>query len=1534
MTGQTPLQIESPALPKMGGSVQSIGKGWGAIGTGGEAGLSVALPISQGRGFAPTLELGYSNQAGNSMFGMGWTVNVNAITLRTTQGVPHYDGTDQVVGPDGDVWMPERADDGSLIASTISTYNGVYTGAPHQVVRHWPRVEGEHALIEHWSCAEDPSGFWLVHSADGGLHLYGKNAESRRFAPLAPEHVGAWLICESLNPFGEHIVYEYKHEQEPPAPPDMRDYRAQRYLKRVHYGNATAYEHLYGWIEDSWKQQHWHFHLVFDYGEHSTDPQAAPTFDEQRAWPARADPIWSQAYGFEIGTRRLCRNILMFHAFAGELGPVPMLVQQLMLEHRQSPWGYSLLAATHALAYDSLGQAERRPPTEYDYTPFTLSPSAPGWSRFDAMPGLDDGYSYQLVDLYGEGLPGVLSCQDKAWYYREPLRDATGGDQLRYGEWARLEHIPVANTGKAVHQSLADLTGDARLDWIVSAPGMHGYFTLDPDREWSHFVPFNAFPKEFFHPAAQMADLIGNGLSDMVLIGSRSVRLYANRRDAGFAPGLDVPHPQDQYEGDELPLAGTSPTQLVAFADVLGSGSVQLVRIRHDEVKCWPNLGHGRFGKGFVLCTLPFNSTQFNAEQIRLTDLDGSGAADLICLTPDAVKVFMNHAGSGYLSTPVELPWPDGVRYDRFCQVSTVDLQGIGCASLVLTVPHMTPRHWRYDFVDSKPYLLSTTCNNMGARTHVTYRSSAQEWLDEKQEKQSDALSAPVAHLPLTLNLVKHIALIDEISGTRLTQSYAYRAGHYDSVEREFRGFGLLLQTDTEATPSQRVQAGFSAPLLSKTWFHTGIEIDPPCDGSSVHDPQAVPLNPTLVCTGHPDDKATRLPWAPDEQMAREIARSLSGRVLRSELFNADDPRAPYAVIEHRACVGILRPKGPHQPYAVVQPDNLETISYQYEPHIPDDPLCQHLLNLAWDEYGNVTHAVTVYYARRKTANDEPPFSDEHQQQWWRDAHDDAQQKWYLTQEKAQYIHHLGEAQANLQAWRLNLPYLARSNALVLEKSTLSAADINHENLRVRTLDNSEWARQAVLTSMSRQFYMDTLSNQPLAEGKASFQALVAHRESAELDANALGAYDRLLEERANPPFNLKQLLESPQVGYHIMQPCLPTVPNRPFQHSDNAKDYLWCIHQGFPEYEGPSGFHALRSYRQTRSHGVTTLTRDRYNCLITAVQLPDGCTTRILDIDYRTLLPGTLEDANRNLQQARYTGFGEPFVTTVHGTEKGVPSGFHPLDSDTLTGDRDPRVALENKQSALGKFASAGFWDLFSWMGCIDRAVLPLPAWMNWATQEGFILPSGHFYDRARRHLGTLKNPDANEQLLKELIDAAPREPVYRVTLIADQFADQAAPVQIRASITCLDGFGRTLQTKQEVEPGMAWCVGDDGALLLNPDGSPKEALAARRWRISQPVEYNNKGLAVREYRPYFADKWRYINDRSMRQHALHDQQFYDGLGRPTHTVLARTMLQGDPAQEQPLRRETWYWLWNTVAFDENDLFVPPAAARRHQVP
>ncbi|AIL61797.1 SpvB/TcaC N-terminal domain-containing protein [Pseudomonas alkylphenolica] len=1285
MNDQAQLSVNPPALPKAGGAIQSIGKGFGGVGTTGAASLELPLPISPGRGFAPALGLGYSSDVGNSPFGIGWRMTTDAITLRTTKGVPTYDGNDQVVGPSGDVWMAERTEsDGKPISRVANSYNGVKLD-DHTVVRYWPRVEGGFDLIEHWSNTADPVGFWLIHGADGSLHLYGKNKNARRADPNDETHVGVWMIEESLNTRGEHIVYEYKPEQDLPAPPQHRDYRAQCYLERVCYGNQTAYPHLYAWSADSWKSQHWHFQLVFDYGERSADLEQVPAFEEQQPWSERSDPFWNYAYGFELGTRRLCRQVLMFHHFPNELGPDPVLVQRLLLEHRPSPLGYNHLTAAHVQAYDSLGQVESRPPLEFSYNAFDLSAQHQSWVAFPEMPGLNDGQRYQLVDLYGEGMPGVLCRYDKGWYYREPLRGKTGGNEVSYGDWQPLPRVPLADSRKPVQQSLTDLTGDGKLDWLVARPGMGGFFTLDPDRTWSNFVPFDAFPIEFFNPLSQMTDLQGGGLSDLALIGPRSVRLYGNRREAGFAGGLDVPRRQND---DDLPLLSNLATELVAFADIIGSGQPHLLRIRHNEVKCWPNLGHGRFGKGFVLCALPFKYAEFNAAQVLLADLDGSGAADLIYLTPDCIQVFMNRSGNGYDLSPIELPWPEGVRYDPLCQVTTADLQGLGCSSLILTVPHMAPRHWRYDFVKAKPYLVNATCNNMGATSHVTYRSSAQEWLDEKQEQIDAGVEHPVSELPFAMHLVSRQTQLDEITGNRLTQGFKYRGGFYDHFERELRGFALLLQTDTEATPAERSTAGFTAPILSKTWFHTGKAIDASRSGYYAGDPLAVPLKSTVLQNYHFNDRSASPLSDPDVETAREIARALSGRVMRTEVFAADDAPAtavPYAVNESRYLVRVLRTKGKHQPYAVLQPLDLEAISYQYEPLISDDPLCQHTLNLEWDEY-------------------------------------------------------------------------------------------------------------------------------------------------------------------------------------------------------------------------------------------------DAYWCLSTAVTLPDGCTTRSLDIDYRTFLPAAIEDANANIQEARYSAFGEPLVTSFYGTEMGEPVGFDPLTSYVPPPDRDPVIAIHDPKLAIGRFASAGFWDTFSWMGRISRTSPPSSEWLDWARAAGFVLPSGHLCSRARQHLEGLENLDVNATILKQQIDAAQREPVYSVGLLADRYPGDEE-MQVRVSIACLDGFGRTLQTKQEVEPGKSWLVDENGELLLQDDGTPQEAEVPRRWRVSEPVEYNNKGEKVRVYRPYFADQPRYINDRSMRQHAYHDQQFYDAAGRPTETVLAKKMLQGNPPELKSLRREMWYWVWSTVAFDENDLFDPPPA-------
>ncbi|MHC8402486.1 SpvB/TcaC N-terminal domain-containing protein [Pseudomonas sp. MDT1-17] len=1547
---QGTLEINAPSLPKGGGAIQSIGKGWGAVGTSGAASLELPLPISNApnRGMAPALGLGYSSDVGNSPFGIGWRMTTHAITLRTTKGVPTYDGSDAVVGPNGDVWMPEKDDDGKIIFRLVLEYNDVKELGEHRVVRYWPRVEGAFDLIEHWTKTADlevpedpeesvdptknPAGFWLIHGTDGSLHCYGKTDASRRADPndKTRTHVGVWLINESLNLRGEHVAYEYKAEAEAPQGPQFRDYRAQRYLHRVLYGNAEASIDLYSWGVDGWQEVQWHFHLLFDYGERSADLMQVPTYLPVNDWQIRTDPFWNYAYGFELGTRHLCRQVLMFHQFVDELGDEPVLVQRLLLEHRQSPLGYNHLTAAHIQAFDNQGQMESRPPMEFVYNPFELDPKRKDYTELPDMPGLNDGQRYQLVDLYGEGMPGVLFRSDNAWYYREPLRAETGDDAVRYGDWAQLPHIPVADSSKPIRQSLSDLTGDGKLDWVIAQPGMSGFFTLNPDRTWSNFVAYAAFPTEFFHPMAQLADLVGDGLTDLALIGPRSVRLYASRREAGFANGTDVRH-----DDDSLPLLSNSQTEVVAFSDVLGSGQQHLIRIRHNEVKCWPNLGHGRFGKGFVLCALPFDYAEFDASRVQLADLDGSGAVDLIYLQSDHFRVFMNNSGNGF-DQWVDMPWPKGVRYDRLCQVSIADLQGLGCSSLILTVPHMAPRHWRYDFVKAKPYLVNATNNNMGTATGVAYRSSAQEWLDEKTALIA-AGKAPVSHLPFAMHLVSQQTQLDEITGNRLTQCFTYRQGFYDSIEREFRGFGLLLQTDTEASDVERKSVGFTAPILSKTWFHTGKAVDMREDDHYAGDPEAVDLRETLLHEYHLNDAAGRSA-VPDESLAREMARALSGSVLRTEVFAADDDpdiAVPYTVAENRFLIRELRPKGDHQPYAVLQPLALESIAYQYEPELADDPMIQHTINLEWDKYGGLTHSFVVHYARRKKPADTPPFvvgeggdeSDEaYENKWWLDAHDEQQQKYYVTQSKAESYH-----LEKFDGWRLGLPWRQRSNALALETTELEPVDIHYDNFRELSDDEGPWAAKAVLTGLVLQRYQDPATGELLdpdpAEKAIIFQALPDYQETAELDATALNAYDKLQDEDGNMPFNLKEKLLSPEVGYHIMEWFLPDSKAGEPEDPTDAKSYLWSVRKGFPTYHKLAGFYNVEKFQQTKSHGITTVAYDKHWCLSTAVTLPDGCTTQTLDIDYRTFLPAGIEDPNRNIQEARYNAFGEVLVTSFHGTELGVEVGFEPLAEYQPPTDPSPDTAIAAPKDAIGDYATATFSAPFSWMGQVPKTALE--PWLAWARTEGFVLPGGHLCARARLHLENLETPSPDEQLLQQYIDEAHREPVHVATLQADRYPGDPE-LQIRVAIACWDGFGRTLQTKQEVEPGMAWVANDKGELELDEDGYPKEAHATRRWRVSERVEYNNKGETVRIYRPYFANVYRYINDEAIRESGYHDQQFYDAAGRPTHTVLAKKMPQGEHSELKPLCREQRYRCWYTIAFDENDLFDPPPAQPR----
>jgi hypothetical protein len=55
-----------------------------------------------------------------------------------------------------------------------------------------------------------------------------------------------------------------------------------------------------------------------------------------------------------------------------------------------------------------------------------------------------------------------------------------------------------------------------------------------------------------------------------------------------------------------------------------------------------------------------------------------------------------------------------------------------------------------------------------------------------------------ITKLPFPVQCVSKVTVEDKVSGTRFTNEYTYHHGYYDAIEREFRGFAMVEQRDTE----------------------------------------------------------------------------------------------------------------------------------------------------------------------------------------------------------------------------------------------------------------------------------------------------------------------------------------------------------------------------------------------------------------------------------------------------------------------------------------------------------------------------------------------------------------------------------------------------------------------------------------------------------------------------------------------------------------------------------------------------------------
>lgn len=879
------------SLPKGGGAAKGLGETFSPDLFTGTGNFTIPLALPSGRnGLQPQISLVYSTGNGNGAFGLGWSLSIPGVSRKTSKGIPRYRDNPSNPTFKPDVFILSGAED-------LVPVSGSPTGAR----RYRPRTEGLFALIDHFR--DESNNYWKVQSKDGLVSYYGNSstleAEPAIIAhpsdnPNASSKIFEWKLSRTEDPFGNHIEYKYIRDRGDGNTSTWD----QIYLKQIRYVDYA----------DASGQTQYLVTIEFLY-----DNELGPSGEGVAV--KRPDSFSEYRSGFEIRTRRRCKWIVVKthptptqeqlvrayeFTYLDERNDLPNLQEILPLNR------LSLLSQVQVIGYDDRNQpSQELPPLEFSYSRFEPNKRTFSAVRGKSLPPVSLGNpDFEMVDLFGNGLPDIFEINDTVRYWRN-----LGG-----GQFDMPRSMVEAPAGLRLADSgvqLIDANGDGRTDLLVTTADLSGYYSLTFQGGWDRQKSFQRYryaPSfNLEDPEVRLVDLDGDGVTDAIRASTR-LECYFNDANQGWkAQGDRVRYIERRSDG--FPANFSDPR--VKWADMTGDGLQDVVLIHNRRVDYWSNLGYGEFGARVTMSNSPSLPLDFDPRRLFVGDVDGDGYADMIYIENGQLTLWINQSGNGW-STPILIRGTPSVT--DLDSLRLVDLNGTGVSGVLWTRDARGDGSDRYFFLDFtggvKPYLLTEMNNHLGAVTKVEYVTSTVEYLRDWENE----LTRWRTPLPFPVQVVSKVEVIDEISQGKLTTVYRYHHGYWDGAEREFRGFGMVEQLDTESF-AKYIAAGlhadtsfaavdrqyFSAPTLTKTWFHQGAIGEEFGDWQEQDytneywqgDPQILK---------HTKDVNTFLQSLPQRRMKRDALRVMRGSKLRSELYALDDSpleNRPYTVTEN-----------------------------------------------------------------------------------------------------------------------------------------------------------------------------------------------------------------------------------------------------------------------------------------------------------------------------------------------------------------------------------------------------------------------------------------------------------------------------------------------------------------------------------------------------------------------------------------------------------------------------------------------------------
>jgi RHS repeat-associated protein len=292
-------------------------------------------------------------------------------------------------------------------------------------------------------------------------------------------------------------------------------------------------------------------------------------------------------------------------------------------------------------------------------TPFTTGYSVP----LDLAPNTFGNYQRDIQgvlteDVNGDGIPDLIvlanltpggnwnDARDRGYVI---VRLGNGEGTFREG-WRASLPVVAGRIGRAASAHLKDVTGDGRLDLIVTTIATNQTLVYAGNSASLFDTNPIVSPNSGNYVAnTQMADLNGDGKLDLILFESEQVQI-GGRRGIGVQLGDGT----GRFSGTTLLATANNNGGYGYVADVDGVNGPDLIRLNYNDTRLEVRLnnGTGQFGDTINTVTRSyFNSSNTGARNVSPTtatidDFDGDRKVDALLSTNQGV-VLLQGQGNG-----------------------------------------------------------------------------------------------------------------------------------------------------------------------------------------------------------------------------------------------------------------------------------------------------------------------------------------------------------------------------------------------------------------------------------------------------------------------------------------------------------------------------------------------------------------------------------------------------------------------------------------------------------------------------------------------------------------------------------------------------------------------------------------------------------------------------------------------------------------------------------------------------------------------